>query len=81
MMLVIPSGGSSGVAPIGYPSEKGGLVIEGQITLHVGPNATRLCEGDSFQFDGVLPHRFVNAGSGAAKVLWIIVQQSLERHL
>ena len=28
-----------------------------------------------------LAKRFVNAGSGAAKVLWIIVQQSLERHL
>ena len=81
MMLVIPPGGSSGAAPIGYPSEKGGLVIEGQITLHVGPNATRLGVGDRFQFDGALPHRFVNAGSGAAKVLWIIVQQSLERHL
>ena len=81
MMLIIPPGGSSGAAPIGYPSEKGGLVVEGEIALHVGANATRLCEGDSFQFDGALPHRFVNAGSGTAKVLWIIVQQSLERHL
>jgi transcriptional regulator with XRE-family HTH domain len=81
MMLLIPPGGSSGTAPIGYPSEKGGLVIEGQITLHVGQNVTRLGEGDSFQFDGAQPHRFVNAGSGSAKVVWIIVQHSLERHL
>ncbi len=69
------------MAPIGYPSEKGGLVMEGQITLHVGANATLLSEGDSFQFDGALPHRFVNEGTTTAKVLWMIVQLSLERHL
>jgi transcriptional regulator with XRE-family HTH domain len=81
MKLIIPPGGGSGMAPIGYPSEKGGLVMEGQITLHVGANATLLCEGDSFQFDGALHHRFVNEGTATAKVLWMIVQLSLERHL
>jgi transcriptional regulator with XRE-family HTH domain len=81
MMLVVPPGGGSGTAPIGYPSEKGGLVMEGKITLHVGANSSELSEGDSFQFDGSLPHRFVNDGSATAKVLWIIVQLSLERHL
>ncbi|SDR63462.1 transcriptional regulator, XRE family with cupin sensor [Rhizobiales bacterium GAS113] len=81
MMLIIPPGGGSGTAPIGYPSEKGGLVIEGRITLHVGANSVILSEGDSFQFDGATPHHFVNEGAETAKVLWMIVQLGLERHL
>jgi mannose-6-phosphate isomerase-like protein (cupin superfamily) len=81
MMLIIPPGGRAGAAPIGYPSEKAGRVIEGRIILHVGGNSAILSEGDSFQFDGATPHRFVNEGTETAKVLWMIAQLSLERHL
>jgi transcriptional regulator with XRE-family HTH domain len=81
MMLVIPPGGGSGPQPIGYPSEKGGLVVEGRIRLQVGETSTLLSKGDSFQFDGALPHRFVNDGAETARVLWMIVQLSLDRHL
>jgi mannose-6-phosphate isomerase-like protein (cupin superfamily) len=81
MVLIIPPGGGSGAAPIGYPSEKGGLVLEGRIQLQVGDRSSILSEGDSFQFDGALPHRFVNESAQPAKVLWMIVQLSLDRHL
>lgn len=81
MLLHIPPNGSSGGTPLTSPAEKGGLVLEGQIFLGVDGKETMLREGDSFIFDGRLPHAFRNIGSVPAKVLWIISNFPIERHL
>jgi transcriptional regulator with XRE-family HTH domain len=81
MFLTIPPGGGSGEMPLSYPSEKAGLVTEGQITLQVDATSTTVSEGDSFQFNGALPHRLQNDSDKQAKVLWMIAQLSPERHL
>lgn len=81
MLLYIPPNGSSGGAPLTSPAEKGGLVLEGQIFLAVDGKETMLREGDSFIFDGRQPHAFRNDSSIPAKVLWVISNFPIERHL
>jgi transcriptional regulator with XRE-family HTH domain len=81
MLLHIPPNGSSGDQPLSSPTEKGGLVLEGEILITVGGREARLTEGDSFLFDGLLPHSFRNCGRTAAKVLWVINNVPIHRHL
>jgi transcriptional regulator with XRE-family HTH domain len=81
MLLHIPPNGSSGEQPLTSPSEKGGLVLEGSIFMTVGDKQAKLLEGDSFIFDGQSPHSFHNPGPGSAKVLWIISNVPISRHL
>lgn len=42
---------------------------------------TTLCEGDSFAFDGRKPHAFRNDTASNAKMLWIISNFPIQRHL
>lgn len=81
MLLHIPPNGSSGNTPLTSPAEKGGLVLDGQIFLAVDGKETMLREGDSFIFDGRLPHAFRNNSNASAKVLWVISNFPIERHL
>lgn len=81
MIIEIDPGGTSGGAPLSYPAEKGGLVLEGSLSLRVGDEEGVLQEGDSFLFNSVLPHSFHNPGDCNARVLWIIGAMSFDRHL
>ena len=81
MILHIDPQGSSGATPLSYPAEKGGLVLSGEVILRVGEDETSLREGDSFAFDSSLPHSFRNIGQVPAKVMWVIGQVALDRHL
>ncbi|MCC7271089.1 MAG: cupin domain-containing protein [Alphaproteobacteria bacterium] len=81
MVLNIPPGGGSGESVLMYPAEKAGLVLEGRFSLRVGEQEATLEEGDSFQFDSALPHRFWNESDRPVRVLWIIGQTLPERHL
>jgi transcriptional regulator with XRE-family HTH domain len=57
-----------------YPSEKGGYVLEGEVVMTVGEKTTTLSVGDSFLFDGILPHDLKNPTDRVAKLLWIIAK-------
>lgn len=81
MLLHIPANGSSGEQPLTSTSEKGGLVLEGTLIMSVGGREAKLFEGDSFIFDGQSPHSFYNPGPKSAKVLWIISNIPISRHL
>lgn len=81
MILHVDPGGSSGGAPLSYPAEKGGMVLEGEIELTVGSEVSTLAEGDSFLFDSMLPHSFRNLSDRATKVFWIIGAVQLDRHV
>lgn len=81
MLLHIPPSGSSGDSPLTSLSEKGGFVLEGTITMSVDGEETVLGEGDSFAFDGRRPHAFRNDTESNAKVLWIISNFPIQRHL
>lgn len=81
MILAVPPGGSSGRQPSSSQSEKAGLVLEGEFVLQVGDARAKLSQGDSFTFDGLAPHSFHNPGRGTAKVLWVISNAPMHRHI
>src|SRR5690625_94945 len=57
MMIVhMPPNTELGPTAFQYPSEKGGLVLEGVPVLQLGGHDACLQPGDSFQFDGRQPH-------------------------
>jgi transcriptional regulator with XRE-family HTH domain len=77
-IMNVSPGGSSGDQPLSYASEKAGVLYSGQLLLRVGNNEALLKTGDSFQFNGQLPHSFRNPGSEVASFLWIIVRVPVE---
>ncbi len=81
MMLHVPPNGSSGAAPLTSPAEKGGLVLAGTILMSVDGVETSLSEGDSFTFDGRLPHSIRNTSGEPVKMLWVVSNFPMERHL
>src|SRR5699024_6269453 len=79
MILKLLPGGCSGDSPLSYPAIKGGLVLEGSFLLKLDGDDLVLFEGDSFQFDGSIPHIFSNLSSEPAQLLWIISYESIGR--
>jgi transcriptional regulator with XRE-family HTH domain len=76
MMLVLEPGAHSGSEPWVRSGEKAGLVISGHFSLVVGSQTFDLEPGDSFQFDGNVPHMFRNLSPGETRVMWIINSDS-----
>jgi transcriptional regulator with XRE-family HTH domain len=73
MILHVPPGGSSGTQPVAYPAEKSGYILDGELVLRVGERDALLKAGDSFIFDGAIPHSFTNPSTQAgARLLWVI---------
>ena len=64
-----------------HPSEKGGMVLEGEAVLRVDEQDALLRTGDSFVFDSARPHSIRNLGSVTARILWIIGAVQFDRHL
>lgn len=81
MILTIAPEGSSGKTALSYPAEKGGLVLEGELTLSVNGQSAVLMEGDSFVFDSALEHGFRNDSDAPARILWVIGAVQFDRHL
>jgi transcriptional regulator with XRE-family HTH domain len=48
-------------------------VVEGKVSLHYNGESHALQAGDSAYLDGGIPHGWENAGTRAAKVLWVIL--------
>lgn len=72
MELVLSPGGSSGEEPWVRSGEKAGVVLSGRFLLTHGENSYDLASGDSFQFNGSIPHMFENGHDGETRVMWII---------
>ena len=76
LMLILEPGATSGQDAWMRNGEKAGMVIEGRFELTVGASVFTLDAGDSFQFDGTIPHRFRNIHDGETRVYWIIRSES-----
>jgi len=72
-------GGSSGDDLYTHDGEEAGMVIEGEIDLHLDDDVFRLRAGDSFSFESTRPHRFANAGPSIARLVWANTPVSLRR--
>ena len=78
-MSTYQPGGNSGDELYTHTGEEAGLVIKGQIDLHLDGKAFRLETGDSFSFAASLPHRYSNPGDSEAQIVWANTPVNLRR--
>ncbi|HEY0295279.1 MAG TPA: helix-turn-helix domain-containing protein [Bordetella sp.] len=74
MIIHIPPRTKVGPAAMQYPSEKGGLVLEGRVDLNVDGRSSLLSSGDSFLFDGSAPHFLYNPTDSMARTIWVVAK-------
>lgn len=72
-------GGNTGDELYTHNGEEAGLVLKGQIDLHLDGQVFRLQAGDSFSFSASLPHRYSNPGDGEAQIVWANTPVNLRR--
>ncbi len=66
-------GGSTGDEPYTHgDSEELLVVLEGIVSLQLGPDTFELSAGDSIDYRSSMAHRLVNVGGDTAEVMWII---------
>jgi transcriptional regulator with XRE-family HTH domain len=70
-MIVLEPGADTGIEPYAHQGEEAGLVLEGTLGLSVEAETWTLGPGDSFRFESSRPHRFANAGTVEARVVWV----------
>ncbi|HHT73962.1 MAG TPA: cupin domain-containing protein [Firmicutes bacterium] len=70
IVVVLEAGGRT---PLDDPheGEEFGYVLRGSIILHLGSEEFKVRSGESFYFRPSTSHYIVNAGTTAAKVLWV----------
>ena len=70
---ISPGGSSDETEEMTHPmgTEEFVLVIKGEINFNINDKEIRLREGDTLNFDGTLPHRWVNNGKKTAEVLFV----------
>ena len=72
-------GGNSGDELYTHIGEEAGLIIKGQIDLHLDGKVFQLETGDSFSFSASLPHRYSNSSDGEAQIVWANTPVNLRR--
>ena len=72
-------GGNTGDELYTHAGEEAGLIIKGQIDLHLEDKVFRLEAGDSFSFAASTPHRYSNPGDSEAQIVWANTPINLRR--
>ena len=78
-MSTYQPGGNTGDELYTHAGEEAGLVIKGQIDLHLEGKVFHLETGDSFSFAASLPHRYCNPGKHEAQIVWANTPVNLRR--
>lgn len=71
--FIKPGGRSDGAERMNHPAgtEEFVLVLKGEIDFEINGKDFHLCEGDTLNFDGILPHNWVNNGRKPTEVLFV----------
>jgi uncharacterized cupin superfamily protein len=71
--FIEPGGRSDGAERMNHPAgtEEFVLVLKGEIDFEINGKVFHLCEGDTLDFDGILPHSWVNNEQETAEVLFV----------
>ncbi len=70
----IEPGGTTGPEPYTLPADEAfALVLEGQVSMQVGPQTFDLQSGDALTYDPREPHSFCNPSAGAGARILIVV--------
>jgi len=67
----LPPRSSTGESVYTHEGVECGLVLEGELEIHIGRKTYRLKPGDSITLDSSIPHRFFNPGKRKAKAVWV----------
>jgi transcriptional regulator with XRE-family HTH domain len=71
-LCTIPKGGMSGEQNMYHPGDELIYLLEGNLKVTIGPETYLLKSGDSLTFKSHLPHRWINIGDAAARVIWTL---------
>ncbi len=75
--VTYPVGGSS--SPTKHAIRHNGrdycLVLDGVLSVQIGFEEFSLSAGDSFAFDGTIPHRFWNDGTEPVRAVWFVLDR------
>ncbi len=55
-----------------HDGEEHGLMIEGELEMQIGDEVITLHEGDSYSFDGRIPHHARNRSDRVSKLIWAV---------
>ena len=55
----------------GEPARWMGIVLSGSVRIVIGDRVERARKDESFYFKPTAPHKLVNAGKSACRVLWV----------
>ncbi len=71
--VIEPGGRSDEAEEMSHPAgtEEFVLVLQGEIDFKINGKDIHLCEGDTLDFDGILPHCWANNGLKTAEVLFV----------
>ena len=72
--VIQPGGGTS--EDYSHHGEEFGLVLEGELTLQVGPETYRVKKGSSFYYSSTLPHAWTNQTDAPCAVVWVVAPPS-----
>ena len=70
ILLELGPGGESGEDDP-HEGEEFGYVLSGSVRLVIGDRVERVRKDESFYFKPTAPHKLVNAGKSACRVLWV----------
>ena len=65
-------GYDTSATPYRHNGEEFGLVIEGQVVVHLDGVAHDLGPGDSIRYDSTVPHWYSNPGPDVCRAVWVI---------
>jgi transcriptional regulator with XRE-family HTH domain len=65
-----PKGGSKG--PYSHIGEEFGIVLQGQLEIHLKGKSYRLKKNESFYFSSQEPHSWFNPGKTKTVVIWVV---------
>ncbi len=65
-------GASSGENMSQHEGREFGLILEGELIVHLGGQRITLGAGDSIVFDSTTPHRLANEGVQPMRALWVV---------
>ena len=67
----IPAGSSTGEKLYSHDGVECGLLVEGELEIHLGGRIHRMKPGDTITLNSSIPHNLVNRGKRKAKAVWV----------
>jgi len=72
VLITLDQGRATFETPFSHAGKECDVVLEGQVQFEIGNRREMLEAGDAIYFDCTIPHRFVNAGRSAARLVSVV---------